>query len=75
MAVFIDELRLVDVVTAEEITHIDLGEAFRSRFRNPYAVVHRGELHGIFLQACKKHALANSEPPAKSLAMIRTARP
>ena len=30
-----------------EITHIDLGEAFRARFGNPYAVVHRGDLHGV----------------------------
>jgi hypothetical protein len=30
-----------------EITHIDLGEKFRARFGNPYAVVHRGDLHGV----------------------------
>jgi 2-polyprenyl-6-methoxyphenol hydroxylase-like FAD-dependent oxidoreductase len=57
MAVFIDQLRLMDAVTAEEITHVDLGEAFRSRFKNPYAVVHRGDLHGVFLKACQKHRL------------------
>src|SRR5262245_30267217 len=49
MAVYIDALRLMDALTAEEITHVDLGEAFRARFRNPYAVVHRGDLHGVFL--------------------------
>ena len=53
MAVYIDWLRLMDALTAEEITHIDLGEAFRSRFGNPYAVVHRGDLHGVLLQACQ----------------------
>jgi 2-polyprenyl-6-methoxyphenol hydroxylase-like FAD-dependent oxidoreductase len=57
MAVFIDQLRLMDAVTGEEITHIDLGEGFRSRFRNPYAVVHRGDLHKIFVKACQSHAL------------------
>src|SRR5262250_447007 len=35
MAVYVDQLRLIDALTAEEITHIDLGEAFRARFRNP----------------------------------------
>jgi salicylate hydroxylase len=55
MAVYIDQLRLMDAVTAEEITHIDLGDAFRSRFRNPYAVVHRGDLHGVLLRACREH--------------------
>jgi salicylate hydroxylase len=54
MAVYIDQARLMDAVTAEEITHIDLGEAFRARFGNPYAVVHRGDLHGVFLSACRQ---------------------
>jgi 2-polyprenyl-6-methoxyphenol hydroxylase-like FAD-dependent oxidoreductase len=53
MAVYIDQLRLMDALTAEEITHVDLGEAFRARFRNPYAVVHRGDLHRVFLRACQ----------------------
>jgi 2-polyprenyl-6-methoxyphenol hydroxylase-like FAD-dependent oxidoreductase len=53
MAVYIDQLRLMDALTAEEIAHIDLGDKFRARFRNPYAVVHRGDLHGVFLKACR----------------------
>mgnify|MGYP002779430528 CR=1 FL=1 len=55
MAVYVDQLRLMDALTAEEICHIDLGEEFRARFRNPYAVIHRGELHGVFLRACREH--------------------
>ncbi|MBR0692026.1 3-hydroxybenzoate 6-monooxygenase [Bradyrhizobium lablabi] len=57
MAVYIDRLRLMDALTADEITHIDLGDAFRARFGNPYAVVHRGDLHGVFLRACQNHEL------------------
>jgi salicylate hydroxylase len=57
MAVYIDQLRLMDARTAEEITHVDLREAFRARFGNPYAVVHRGDLHGVFLKACQAHSL------------------
>jgi 3-hydroxybenzoate 6-monooxygenase len=53
MAVYIDKLRLMDAISGEEITHIDLGEAFRQRFNNPYAVVHRGDLHGVLLRACR----------------------
>lgn len=52
-AVFIDQLRLMDAVTAQEIAHIPLGEAFQSRFGHPYAVVHRGELHAALLDACR----------------------
>ena len=55
MAVYVDALRLMDALTAEEIMHVDLGEAFRKRFKNPYAVVHRGDLYGVFLKACRAH--------------------
>ena len=53
MAVFIDKLRLMDAMTGDEITHIPLDEPFRKRFGNPYAVVHRGDLHGVLLKACR----------------------
>ena len=54
MAVYIDRLRLMDAMSGEEIMHIDLGEGFRRRFGNPYAVIHRGDLHGVFLRACRE---------------------
>jgi len=57
MAVYIDSLRLMDAMTGDEITRIPLDEKFRSRFKNPYAVVHRGDLHGVFLRACRDHEL------------------
>ena len=57
MAVFIDKLRLMDAVAGEEIVHIPLGEGFRTRFGNPYAVVHRGDLHGVLLAACRDNDL------------------
>ena len=53
MAVFVDRLRLMDAVSGDEIAQVNLGDAFRKRFRNPYGVVHRGELHGVFLRACQ----------------------
>lgn len=53
MAIYVDRLRLMDALTAEEICHIDLGEDFRQCFGNPYAVIHRGDLHGVFLQGCR----------------------
>jgi len=53
MAVYIDQLRLMDAMRGEEITHVDLGENFRRRFGNPYAVIHRGDLHGVLLRACR----------------------
>ena len=35
MAVYIDQLRLMDSLADGEICHIDLGEAFRARYGNP----------------------------------------
>ncbi len=59
MAVYIDSLRLMDAMTGDEITRIPLDDAFRARFKNPYAVVHRGEMHGVFLRACQAHPLVS----------------
>ncbi|MEH6525546.1 MAG: 3-hydroxybenzoate 6-monooxygenase [Sneathiella sp.] len=56
-AVYIDKLRLMDAVSAEEITHIPLGEDFRAFFGNPYAVVHRADLHMVLLKACEESEL------------------
>ncbi|MFD1328009.1 3-hydroxybenzoate 6-monooxygenase [Mycoplana ramosa] len=57
MAVYVDSLRLMDALTAEEVANIPLGDAFRARFGNPYAVIHRGDLFGVFLRACQDHPL------------------
>ena len=53
MAVYIDRLRLMDAIAGDEICSIPLDEPFRQRFGNPYAVVHRGELYRVFLDACR----------------------
>ncbi|NJC70694.1 3-hydroxybenzoate 6-monooxygenase [Planosporangium thailandense] len=50
---FIDELRLMDAVSGEAIVRLPLGTAFRHRFGNPYAVVHRGDLYEHLLRACR----------------------
>src|SRR5258708_18058238 len=57
MAVYIDHLRLMDSLADGEICNIDLGEAFRARYGNPYGVVHRGDLHGVLLKGCQDHPL------------------
>ena len=59
MAVFIDSLLLMDAMADGEICRIPLGEDFRRKFGNPYAVIHRGDLHGVFLRACEKHSLVS----------------
>ena len=59
MAVFVDELRLMDAMTGEVIATVPLDEPFRKRFKNPYAVIHRGDLHAVFLNACRASPLVD----------------
>jgi len=51
-AVYIDNLILMDAVEDEEVFKLALGETFRKRFGNPYAVVHRTDLHDALLNGC-----------------------
>src|SRR5260221_1650615 len=52
-AVYIDQLILMDATKDERIASIPLDEPFRKRFMNPYAVVHRADLHMVLLAACE----------------------
>src|SRR5208337_581459 len=54
-AVYIDRLIMMDGMTGDEICHIPVDQPFRDRFRNPYAVIHRADLHGVLLDACRAH--------------------
>jgi len=58
-AVYIDHLRLMDAQTAEDIASIPLDEPFRKFFGNPYAVVHRADLHGVLLKFCEASPLVD----------------
>lgn len=52
VAVFPDDLIVMDGVSAEEVTRIPVGEEFQARFGYPYALVHRADLHRALLDAC-----------------------
>lgn len=54
-AVLIDELRFMDGLTGERVAAMPLTGAYRERFGNPYAVVHRGDLYQALLDACRAH--------------------
>lgn len=48
-AVYTDEMVMLDALDSRRIASISLGEPFRRRFGNPYAVIHRADLHGALL--------------------------
>ncbi len=52
-AVHTNHLVLIDALTDREITRITTGEKFTARYRAPYTVVHRRDLHGALLDACR----------------------
>jgi len=64
-AVYVESLILMDAMKDERICAIPLDEPFRQRFGNPYAVVHRGELHGVLLRACTASPLVDLRTNAK----------
>ena len=55
-AVYIDHLILMDSLDGEQICSIDVGSEFRERFGNPYAVIHRADLHRSILDGCRDAA-------------------
>jgi len=55
-AVFPNALVAIDALTDRELTRINTGEGFRKHFGAPYMVVHRRDLHGALLDACRGHS-------------------
>ena len=55
-AVFPDNLVMRDGLSGEEVTRIPLGAEFRARFKYPYAVIHRPDLHQAILDAVRRHS-------------------
>jgi 2-polyprenyl-6-methoxyphenol hydroxylase-like FAD-dependent oxidoreductase len=56
-AVHVDELRFMDGVTGEHVASVPVKGEYERRFRNPYLVVHRGDLYRLLLAACRDTAM------------------
>lgn len=52
VAVYVDAMRMMDATDGKILAHIPLDGTFRTRFGNPYAVVHRADLHRVLFDAC-----------------------
>ena len=50
-----------DALTGKLITHIPLGDQFKARFGQPYAVTHRADILATFLKACQSSSLIQLE--------------
>jgi salicylate hydroxylase len=49
-AVYTDYMVMHDAIDETLVGKIETGEAFRQRFGNPYAVIHRADIHGSLLE-------------------------
>jgi len=45
-------MEMRDALTGKLITRVPLGDESLARFHQPYAVTHRADIHGVFLNAC-----------------------
>jgi 2-polyprenyl-6-methoxyphenol hydroxylase-like FAD-dependent oxidoreductase len=54
-AVHTDSLVMMDAVDASEVASMPVGEAFRRRFGNPYAVSHRADVHQSLLEGVQEN--------------------
>lgn len=62
LAVFPDDLILMDSITSEEVTRIPVGAEFRARFKFPYSLVHRTDLQAVLLDACRAQRSIQLQP-------------
>ena len=53
-AVYTERMVMMDAVDGAEVASIDVGAPFRERFANPYAVIHRADVHGSLLEGVRE---------------------
>ncbi|MBY4596934.1 3-hydroxybenzoate 6-monooxygenase [Ottowia caeni] len=53
LAVYTDSMVMHDAVDGSPVGRIETGEAFRKRFGNPYAVIHRVDIHKSLLDGAE----------------------
>src|SRR5205814_4990219 len=49
-AVYTERMVMLDAVDESEVASVPVGTAFRARFGNPYAVIHRADVHKSLLE-------------------------
>jgi 2-polyprenyl-6-methoxyphenol hydroxylase-like FAD-dependent oxidoreductase len=72
LAVFPNNLIMMDSISGEEVTRIPLGNAFRRKFKHSYALIHRADLHKVLLQACQQSELIRLDASEKIVKVDQT---
>jgi 3-hydroxybenzoate 6-monooxygenase len=58
---------MLDALSGKELVRVPTGASFRARFKHPYIIVHRIDLHNVLIEACRhndavelvSHAMVN----------------
>ncbi len=53
LAVYTERMVMMDAIDESEVAAIPVGAAFRERFGNPYAVIHRADVHAALLEGVR----------------------
>jgi 3-hydroxybenzoate 6-monooxygenase len=55
---------MMDALNGTVVTRVPIGDSFRARFKHPYIVIHRIDLHNVLLEACRRDPLITLVPDA-----------
>jgi salicylate hydroxylase len=69
LAVFPENLIMLDSITGHEVTRIPLLGDFRAKFKHPYALIYRADLHRALLEACRRSDLITLRTSQKVIAV------
>ena len=56
LAVYTERMELRDAIDGSVVCAVPFGPAFRERFGNPYAVIHRADLHATLVERARQQA-------------------
>jgi salicylate hydroxylase len=57
-------LLMFDALNGKEVTRVTTGASLRDRFKYPYIIVHRVDLHNVLLEACQRDLRVTLEAEA-----------
>lgn len=57
-------IMMFDAFTGREVTRVPTSASFRHRFKHPYIIIHRIDLHNVLLDACRREPLITLVPDA-----------
>jgi len=55
---------MIDALTGSEVTRVPTGASFRARFKYPYIIIHRVDMHNALLEARRRDSLITLVPDA-----------